>query len=304
MVMVALMFLAQPLNLNTSGVKKVVCDGGVTCWTDGGTVTIIVPPSAGSGAPADATYITQTPNATLINEQALSTLSTSLLLNAAGTGVLTSYAGSTCTAGQYATSTSAVGALACAQVATSQLSGTISDGQLANNYSGVGACAANTFATTLNDNASPSCTAVNDATGALKGGVVLTGDLGGTASSPAVVDDSHNHTGTTISALDTGDITTGTLGQARGGTGAGALTCGADERLTSNGTAYSCSALPADVSGYVTVQDEGGALTQRTTLNFAGAGVSCVDDTTRTTCTISGGGSGGTSPLILSFGGF
>lgn len=41
-----------------------------------------------SGAPADATYITQTPNATLTNEQALSALATGLLKNTTGTGVL------------------------------------------------------------------------------------------------------------------------------------------------------------------------------------------------------------------------
>lgn len=55
--------------------------------------------------------------------------------------------------------------------------------------------------------------------------------------------------------------------------------------------------------GYDTIQDEGTPLAQRTVLNFAGASVTCVDDTTRTTCTISSSG-GGTSPLILSFGGF
>lgn len=44
----------------------------------------------------------------------------------------------------------------------------------------------------------------------------------------------------------------------------------------------------------LTVQDEGTGLTVRTRLNFTGAGVSCADDTTRTTCTIAGGGS---SPL-------
>lgn len=42
------------------------------------------------------------------------------------------------------------------------------------------------------------------------------------------------------------------------------------------------------------VADEGTPLTFRPTLNFAGAGVSCADDTDKTTCTISGGGS---SPL-------
>lgn len=34
----------------------------------------------------------------------------------------------------------------------------IDDGELTSNYSGVGACAANTFASTLNDNAAPTCT--------------------------------------------------------------------------------------------------------------------------------------------------
>lgn len=43
--------------------------------------------------------------------------------------------------------------------------------------------------------------------------------------------------------------------------------------------------------GYDTIENETTPLTQRTTLNFAGAGVSCADDTTKTTCTISGSAS-------------
>ena len=45
-------------------------------------------------------------------------------------------------------------------------------------------------------------------------------------------------------------------------------------------------------SGYQTIQDEGTALTARTTLNFIGAGVSCADNagSSRTDCTIAGGG--------------
>ena len=43
----------------------------------------------GNPAPVDATYIVQTPNATLTNEQALSALATGLLKNANGTGILT-----------------------------------------------------------------------------------------------------------------------------------------------------------------------------------------------------------------------
>jgi hypothetical protein len=44
--------------------------------------------------------------------------------------------------------------------------------------------------------------------------------------------------------------------------------------------------------GYATIQEEGGGLTQRTTLNFVGSGITCADDTTRTTCTLSAGGTG------------
>lgn len=44
-------------------------------------------------------------------------------------------------------------------------------------------------------------------------------------------------------------------------------------------------------SGYNTIQDEGGSLTQRQILNFIGSGISCVDDGgTKTNCTVTGGG--------------
>lgn len=46
--------------------------------------------SSGGGAPADATFITQTANATLTNEQALSNLSTGIVTVTNGTGVLSS----------------------------------------------------------------------------------------------------------------------------------------------------------------------------------------------------------------------
>ena len=42
--------------------------------------------------------------------------------------------------------------------------------------------------------------------------------------------------------------------------------------------------------GYNTIQDEGVSLTQRTTLNFTGGGVTCSDDGTKTKCDIPGGG--------------
>lgn len=57
--------------------------------------------------------------------------------------------------------------------------------------------------------------------------------------------------------------------------------------------------------GYNLVQNGGVDLTKRTTIDFTGAGVTCTDTGSKTQCTIAGGGgSGGTSPYVLSFGGF
>lgn len=93
-----------------------------------------------------------------------------------------------------------------------------------------------------------------DSTSGVTGGVRLAGDLGGTATSPSVVDDSHAHTGTTISALDTGDITTGTLSGARGGLGATQPTCTAGDFLTCNGTTCSCSTPSGGGGGLTAAQ--------------------------------------------------
>lgn len=228
----AALILAQPASMNLnqqpvmvrdenvaqSTVRAVTvnCSGaGVTCTQSGSTWTLSV--AGGGGAPTSATYITQTPDATLTNEQALSALATGIVVNTTTTGVLTIYTGASCT-NQFIRSLSASGAATCASIS-------------------------------------------------------LTADV------------------------------TGTLPQSNGGTGAGALSCAAGERLTSNGTAYSCSAVVTQA--YATVEDEGTPLTQRSTVNMTGAGVSCTDSGGKTVCTISGGGGGGgTSPLILSFGGF
>lgn len=222
--------LAQPMNLNQqpvmvrdegtpqSSVRAITvnCVGaGVTCTQSGSTWTVTVA-GGGGGAPTSATYVTQTPDATLTNEQALSALATGIVVNTTATGVLTIYTGATCT---------------------------------------------NQFIRALSASGAATCASVNLST----------------------------------------DVT-GTLPQANGGTGAGALTCAAGERLTSNGSAYSCSAVVTQA--YTTVEDEGSGLTQRSTVNFTGSGVSCADSGGKTVCTISGGGGGGTSPLILSFGVF
>lgn len=62
---------------------------------------------------------------------------------------------------------------------------------------------------------------------------------------------------------------------------------------TGTGTyGWQLSSTASIVTGafYQTVQDEGSALTQRGILNFIGAGVTCVDGTTKTNCTIPAGG--------------
>lgn len=261
----------QPLNLNQSPIRvmdegvyvpatvrayEVNCSGaGITCTQSASRMTISV--AGGSFAPTDGEYVTYSANATLTNERVLSAGNYTVIDNATvGQSQVDWQHGLTCSAGQ-ALTTSGTTALVCTSTLTASsvsCSGCVADSALASNYSGTGVCGANTFATTLNDNAAPTCSAVNDATSILTGGIRLTNDLGGTAAAPAVVDDSHNHTGATISALDTADITTGTLGQARGGTGAGSLTCGAGDFLTSNGTVYSC-ATPGGASPLTTKGD-------------------------------------------------
>lgn len=69
----------------------------------------------GGGAPTTATYITSTPDATLVNEVAMSLLGTGLELNTTGTGAQSIYAGTSCT-NQFPRSLSASGAAACATV--------------------------------------------------------------------------------------------------------------------------------------------------------------------------------------------
>jgi len=87
-----------------------------------------------------------------------------------------------------------------------------------------------------------------DAAAATTGGLRLTGDLGGTATSPTVpglagkAATAHSHTTTEISGLDAGaDFSAGTLPQSRGGMGAASLTCAGTDKVTCNGTACSCS---------------------------------------------------------------
>lgn len=75
---------------DSAGVIQVKNSGGT--W-------VAINATSTTPAPATATFITQTPNSTLVNEQALSTLATALLVNTTSTGVLTAYPGATCVSG-------------------------------------------------------------------------------------------------------------------------------------------------------------------------------------------------------------
>ena len=105
------------------GAASLTCTAGdfVTC---SGSACSCSTPSGGGGAPVGATYITQTADGTLTNEQALSSLSTGLVSVTTGTGVLSNYAGSSCAADRYATSTSGAGALTCSQVSVAGINAT------------------------------------------------------------------------------------------------------------------------------------------------------------------------------------
>jgi len=88
--------------------------------TTGGTGAISIDTNTylTTAAPVDATYITQTSNGTLTNEQAMGALGTGIVINTTTTGVQSIYAGTSCT-NQFPRSLNASGAATCASVAVS-----------------------------------------------------------------------------------------------------------------------------------------------------------------------------------------
>ena len=122
--------------------------------------------SAGGGAPADATYITQTCNASLSNEQCMSALGTGIVISTTTTGVQSIYAGSACGANTVARSTSASGVLTCSAIdlGSADVTGSLPGGNvsgavatataLANNPTD---CGADQYATSIAANGNLTC---------------------------------------------------------------------------------------------------------------------------------------------------
>lgn len=124
-----------PLQLLESGVKRGAVSelnftgSGVTsCTRSGNRGTCTIAGGGGGGAPTNATYITQTPDVTLTNEQAISSLATGLMSVTTGTGVVSGYAGTSCT-NQFPRSLNGAGAASCASVSlTADVTGTLGQG--------------------------------------------------------------------------------------------------------------------------------------------------------------------------------
>jgi hypothetical protein len=77
---------------------------------------------------------------------------------------------------------------------------------------------------------------------------------------------------------------------------------GAGVTCTASAGVVTCNIPGGAGAAYATIQDEGTPLTQRSTLNFIGTSINCVDNggTSTTDCTLSGSGSGLTHPEVMS----
>lgn len=128
---------------------------------------------SGSGAPTDATYLTQTANGTLTNEQALSSLSTGLMKVTTGIGVVSS----------------------------------ITDNST--NWDTAYGWGDHGSANYLDLDTSPNTD--TDGTDDLTSTTSWGGDLSGTGASPSVSNDSHAHTSSTITLASTNLTDTGDL---------------------------------------------------------------------------------------------
>jgi hypothetical protein len=157
-------------------------------------------PAGGGGADALGGYLVKTATNAPVNAQIMASLGTGLVLNTTTTGVQSIKGTNTCT-NQFARSDTASGVWTCAGIGVADFTAT-------------GTPSATTFYRGDNTWSVPAGTyTLPDATAAVTGGVRLTGQLGGTATSPTV-------TGVTGAVISLTTNVTGTLPAGSGGTGA------------------------------------------------------------------------------------
>lgn len=143
-------------------------------------------PGAAAGAPLGARYLVADADATLTTEVDLSALSNGILTNTVGGGISTIgvYAGSTCSANQFANAASAAGALTCAAIA---------DADVPNNITiSLAATATALAANGANCSAGAAPLGV-DASGAAESCTTYVTPGADVAAAGTVVDDSHYH---------------------------------------------------------------------------------------------------------------
>lgn len=304
-------------------VNAIDCIGtGVTCARSGATGTVTISAGGGGGAPTSAEYMVKSADATLTAER-VATDSTSITWDWSVAGivkanVVTPVATASalasdpaaCTSGQYVTDQNASGTLVCSQVAYSQLSGTptlydqtcqeegtsvtqraimnfigpavtVADDAVNSKTkvtvvaSGTGACGSNTWVSTLNDGSAPTCTQPGFSN--ISGSVAASQLPAPTSTTLGGV----KGTGSALTCSGTNKVT--------GFDSAGALQCGADVDT-------------GITQAYVTAQEEGTGVTQRSIMNFIGPAVTVADDgvnsKTKVTVVASGTGACGGSTWV------
>ena len=119
---------------------------------------------------------------------------------------------------------------------------------------------------------------IGNGNGGTKPLFVVASSTGATATTTVFIVDTFGNVGIGTSSPSTGKLEVN-----------GLIYSGTGGYRFPDGTTQTTAA--AGGGGYSTIQDEGSGLTQRTTLNFTGSGVSCVDNggNTRTDCTVNAG---------------